>query len=792
MHYSSRGRNLEEIRAIYIMDRYRNGDFAITTFRHDGKSVSVLGTIPEGELVSQLEYRLYGRWQNDPKFGRQFRLETFVVARPHSRTGTIKYLTQAGKGLGLGQATANKLWNTFAGDAVRILREQPEVAATAAAARGFDSEKAAAVAKRLGEMQAVEDCSIDLIELLDGRGGSKDTVRKAIAVWGNRATAILQRDPYKLMRFRGWGYLKCDAMYLDLGLPPGKLKRQAYAATYTVSSNTEGHIWHPVESAIKGVMARVGSVECEPEKALSLAKRGKILAERVDAAGNRWVADIRDAKNEEYIARHIAAAMDEQSAWPDVDSLPAGPSEHQLAELKKATAGVIGMLCGGPGTGKSFTSAALIRAIIDQYGIDEIAAASPTGKAAVRLTECMQEYGLPLKATTIHRMLGVAMAPESEGDEAGWGFNYNEHNPLPFKFVLVDEVSMADCFLMRSILAARARGTCILFVGDVNQLPPVGRGAPLRDFIAAGLPLGMLTEIHRNAGTVVRACEAIRYNKPIPTDTVLAPGETPPRNLKMIPAVKGNAQRVIVDLVRKVRDSGACDPVWDTQILVAVNARSPLGRKALNELLQNELNPSGERISGSPFRVGDKVICLRNTTFPYAKKEDGETLICNGEIGRVLEVHEKKTIIEFLNPSREVLVPRGTGNGKDKDGSGDKKSEDNGTGCDVDLAYAITCHKSQGSSAPIVIVALDEYPGASGEFGVCDRSWLYTAISRTEKLCFLVGKRETAMRICRRQVIHRRKTFLVEQIAEQREAMTPECQRQGQPQPQTEHADLFA
>ncbi len=771
---------VEEVRAVFLNEKYRKDDFFIGIFAVssstpdsadgiNGARLTVLGTAAPGELTTQLEYRLYGHREKNEKFGEQFRMQTFVVAKPHSRVGVIKYLCKAGQGHGLGQATATALWNKFGPDAVRILRESPEVAVAAAGARGFSIEKAQVVATQLAEWSAIEDCSIELIDVLDGRGLPKDTARKAVQVWGNRAAAIIQKDPYKLMRFRGCGFLKTDAMYLDLGLPAGRLKRQAYAATYEVASDSNGHVWYPVEKAIRGVKAKVSGQECEPEKALTLARRGKILVERVDERGQRWVADARDANNEEFIAQHVAEAMGERAAWPNVSELGGDLTDHQRTELAKSLRGVIGLFCGAAGTGKTWSAAPLIRAIISEHGIDEVACCCPTGKAAIRLTESLLRHRITIRATTIHRMLAVETAPEEGDSGGGWGFKYNQHNPLPFKFIIADEMSMTDASLMRALLAARAKGTHVLFIGDPNQLPPVGRGAPLRDFIAAGLAYGELREIHRNAGTIVRAGAAIRDNTAIPIDTVLAPHDTPPRNLKLIPAVQGNAASVVMDLVRRIRDMRIIDAVWDLQVLVAVNKRSPLSRVRLNALLQAEMNPSGEQVPGSPFRVNDKVIVTKNSTLPNVM-DKGESFCANGEFGRVLEVHPKKTIVKFENPERTVLIPRGNGGSdaksKDGDDEKDEKKESDGSGCDLALGYACSCHKLQGSSAKIVIVCLDEYPGATGPFGVCDRGWAYTAITRAEEICFLVGKRVTLDRMRQKVAIHSRKTFLVEQIRE--------------------------
>lgn len=800
---------LEEITAVFLAERFRKEDFIIGSARTisngDGvpsQDISVLGNAEIDErdgsspLTSQCEYRFYGRFENNVKHGRQFRFDTFVRAQPHSRGGIIRYLQESP---GIGLATATAIWNKFGPDSVKILREKPEV--VSAAVQRFPPDKAEIAAEHFRKLSSLESCTIELIDLLAGRGFPKKTGAECVKKWGNKAPEIIRRNPYVLMSFRGCGFLRCDAMYLDLGLPAQRLKRQALCAWYAIASDTEGHTWYPDYIAVKGIKAKVGGTDVDPEKAIRLAARAGMIRIRwtgnnftdVDANGKgatarRWIAEEKKAAAEDYVARHLAEAADEKASWPAADNLSTC-SDHQQSELSKALTGIVGLFGGRPGTGKTYTIAALAKLLVDRYGSSEVAIACPTGKAAVRCNEAMQSYGLTVEARTIHRLLGVNSA---EG--GNWSFIHNEYNPLPCRFVLLDEQSMTDVALFAHVLKARGKGTHILCVGDVNQLSPVGHGAPLRDMIAAGLPYGELREIRRNAGTIVRACAAIVDQQPIPLDQQLDPENTAgleqgPRNLKLIPANKEKAAERLLECVRKLKEMAAAgsgiDPVWDVQILVAVNKRSALSRKDLNKQLQLELNPAGMGVGGSPFRVGDKVICLKNGFMPLydedsGKASDEKVFVANGELGEVLIVESKKTIVEFSNPERVVLITRGAT--KDEDGdrdssgksdkSGDGKDDDsNGTGCDLDLAYAITTHKSQGSEFPIVIVALDEYPGATGQFGVCDRAWLYTSISRARKICLLVGRISTAQGMCSRVKIHARKTFLTELIGEYREQL---------------------
>ena len=756
------------------------------------------GKLINAELQRGCEYRFYGRVAENSYFNRrlnqkivstQFQFTTFARAIPHGKEAVIRYLQEAPH---VGPSIARKLWDNFGPDAVRILRESPEVAAAAQGVR-LTLPQAEAAALHLTEMAALESVTMEMMSLLDGYGLPKSTARLAIKQWGNRAPALISANPYLLMRFRGIGFLKADKIYLSLGLPATKIKRQALCAWHSLASDTDGHTWLPIKTAKDGIKSHVGGVvELEPDKAIALAHRHGIVATSTDCFGGEWATDGRKARAEDRVADLVLQAMDYESPWAavlehgDTAAALSPLDDHQREQLFDALRGPISILRGSPGTGKTFTAAALMKAIVAACGSGSVAIAAPTGKAAVRCSEAMAAYDLPLKARTIHSLLKVSKSGGKDGDGDGsgeWGFEYNASNPLPYRFVIVDESSMIDTPLMGSLLAAISKGSAVLFIGDTNQLPPVGHGAPLRDLIKAGIPSGELTDIKRNAGTIVRACGVIRdigdsVVRSIPTDAVEAVDleAQPPRNLPLIPASTAeDVTAKILETIRAIREGGKFDPVWDTQIVVAVNDKSCLSRKSLNKILQTELNPSGLRVEGSPFRVNDKVIQLKNQFYrvvdpksDYRPLDSGEeAFIANGEFGRVVVVEEKRTVVRFPSGDspRFVVIPRGKQEGDG--GSGDGASAGEGsvaTGCNLDLGYAATCHKMQGSQSPIVIVALDDYPGASGRYGVAKREWLYTAISRAEKLCYLIGKQSTALKMMRERALPGRKTFLREKI----------------------------
>lgn len=751
-----------ELTAIFEFQRFlfenADGNTIIADARIvDGDRITIKGMANPGELQQHLSYRFYGHWteydnKRTGKAEKQFHFKTFVQSQPHGRAGVVTYLRKAGDGHNLGQATAIQIWERFGADSVRILREQPEVVATAI--KRLSIENCQDIAEVLKEKQGLEDCTIELSSLLDGKGFPKATIGKAIRVWGNLSAELIKKDPYQLMHFHGCGFKRCDSLYMEMGLNPTRLRRQAFCAWYVIASNTEGHTWFPAQVAADGVRMMVGGAEeVNPKRAIQLATKicklnkdthGALALIReangaiVDKGTSVFLAEGRKAWSEERVAEIVSERLGDQPQfdvfWPEeIDDI----SDHQQSEILKCLQGSICVLGGSPGTGKTYTAARVIYEIGKRIGFDAIAVAAPTGKAAVRISQAMQAYGLPLQAMTWHSLLGVG---ETDSESGNWSFDHDENNPWPFQLIVGDESSMIDTNLMSSIMRAAPKNCRLLFIGDVNQLPPVGHGAPLRDLIRAGVPYGELREIKRNSGGIVEACAAIRDGQAWqPSDNLLVNNHSD--------------QMDAMNAEIAVSKNNGLDPVWDCQVLVAVNEKSKLSRKAANAFLQSEWNQNA-KVAGTPFRIGDKVVCLKNSDFQVIESDqdpigsDSKTRVMNGELGKVIEIADKFLTIRIDDPYRLIRVPRG-------------KSEGDNAGCNWDLGYALSCHKSQGSEWPVVIVLIDEYPGAKM---VCSREWLYTAISRAKQRCVLVGKKSTSDLMCKKISLNKRKTFLSELI----------------------------
>lgn len=601
---------------------------------------------------------------------------------------------------------------------------------------------------------------IDCMQLLLGRRFPRELAARVVYHWGDSARAIIERNPYILMQFPRCGFKLTDKLYLDLGKRPDALKRQTLCATYDLSTNGDGSIWHPFTRVAHVISQSIAS-DGDPAKAVKLGIRSGLLSRRRTKGHDgplhwdgdfEWIATSVEAKWEAKLAEMLMERSILPAEWPEIHAWKDG--QHQREQLCIALAGRIGLLLGSAGTGKTFTAAQAIKAVIDTKR--DFAVTAPTGKAAVRLSEALAEIGVNVRARTNHSFLGYN----------GAGYAHDASNPVDVDFLFVDESSMVDLEMMYRLISACQESTHILFLGDPYQLPPVGPGAPLRD-MATFLPTGTLTQVRRNAGAIVLAGSQIREGKKFKAYDYDTEYElTEATNLSIVSASNDEKRiRRTLEIYDWAIEEGA-DPLWDVQVLAVVNKTSQLGTHALNLVLQQHLNPS-EAVKGTPFRVGDKVMQTRNGwMIPYRGREFGQAVppdavlnaggqvyTANGEMGRVLKIDAKAMVVEMVSPRRVVQVFR-----QDIE----EESEEGQTGSSFSLAYAITTHKSQGSQVRFAIFMLDEYAGARR---LLDRSLLYTAITRAKQATFLVGNESVAQAAVAKASIWQRKTFLRELCA---------------------------
>jgi exodeoxyribonuclease V alpha subunit len=763
---------LEELTAEFVGEKWRSDkepfDFVIAEGRvrddDSAKTIVLKGNASIGELRANQVYVFLGKHKQ--YFNRykgqnedQFEFSSFIRQEPVSPEAVISYLKEHGEGHGIGVRRCQKLYEMFGTDAISIARDNPEriVEALKSAGLSVNPEETVLFSQSLKSEQATERTRLDLTGLVTGRGFMRSIVSAAIAKWGIKAGYLIRRDPYKLMRLEnvGAGFKRCDSVYLDLGLPPAKRKRQALCAWYSIARDTSGSTWFPIDYPAAFLKANISGADVNQEEAIELATRAGYLSEirtnrdgEIDSEGSyRWFAEQKNHINEAIIANVVVRSRSEPLLWPRECTIK-NVSAHQQTELSKALQSPIGILGGSPGTGKTWTVASLVQTLITTLGEDAIGLAAPTGKAAVRISENLASRNLQMRAKTWHSLLMKAQ------------------NIAGKKILIGDESSMNDTNLMASIMKNRPTGCHLLLVGDVNQLAPVGHGAPLRDMINAGISYGELREIQRNSGGIVEACAAIRDQQPWDAGDNLIIDEcsTPAQQI----------ERALHWLDQAPRSG--LNPVWDCQLIVAVNEKSPLSRKTFNPLLQSHLNrqPGVDRI---PFRVDDKIV---NTANGYVKLLDcldwneiitndrGEVYVANGEQAKVVEISRDRFVAELQSPYRKIEVHfRKQSEAAEAHGNSEESTENPNatekttTGCNWDLAYGISLHKAQGSDWPWTIIMIDDYPGAKR---ICDRSWIYTAISRAKTKCILIGNRKTAFAMSRFSNIHKRKTFLREEI----------------------------
>jgi len=740
----------------------------------DKSRVTVRGYANEAELSENVTYRFYGHNRNHPKYGTQFNFNSFVEEQPADEDSIIAYLETCRKPErgSITRRVALALFEAFGVTAIERLKADPVGASQAV--KQWDAAKAALAAQYLSAQAGTQSCKLDLITILNGRGFPKKTIDRAIKLWGAAAAKIVRNDPYELTKLAGIGFKGADKLYCDLARQEAKsdeeyqlalaaIHRQGLCAAYAVSSESRqsGSTWLPIGFAKAAVLANVSRIHATPDKAIEWAiSEGKLVVR------DGFVAVARMALHELEIAEFLTGS-DDGGDWPLIERIADGaPDEkpltiHQRDAISTAVKYRVGCLQGSPGVGKTFCVAAIVKAVIARFGRDSIAVCAPTGKAAVRVAQSMLANGVDLPASTIHRLLQV----EGEGGD-GWSFHFNEQNPLPYRFLIIDESSMIDVDLLASLLRACTPSTHILFVGDTGQLAPVGHGRPFFD-LQQCVPTGKLTEIRRNSGRIVKACAEIReHNRITFSEKLDLKNNDDPENLILIQCSDEDQPQILEQLIAKI-DASEIGPrglsvIDDLQILTGKNDGSPVARKPLNKMLQQVLNPDGDRIQGNPFRVNDKIVDLKNGKYPDAEDQNEEHFVANGELAKANDIKPGRMVVEVSDPKRSILICHAPVQ-ENEQGIDDSENTAKGAVGDWDLGYCLSTHRSQGSQWKFVIVMADS-KGAM----VQSRQWLFTAISRAEIATFVIGQKQVVNAMLKRDGISGRKTFLVERIRHQR------------------------
>lgn len=769
--------------------------------------LKVKGKVHPDAWISGAKYLLTGRWTTY-RGEDQFSFSSWGEEEPTDAESVAAYLAHVGKPAGITSRVAGILGDKFGEKAIELVINDPGAAFDAVkAAMGsycrWTREKAEQAATLMERREGQRKARLALTKMLNGRGFRKTLVDKLLDSLGSGAVKLIRDDPYYLMQFSGVGFLKADKLFCDLAreeamkMPAaqasaflreqfGSLRRMAMALVHIVSIDRTGSTWVQLSAVQSGVQALISQPANSFDSALRVAQdRGAV---RLSTDG-RWVALARHAADEDVVRLAAKEMVAEKGrAWPRIEDIQ-NVTDHQRAAIQTALQFRLGLIAGSPGCGKTWCVSAIVEAIAKTVGGNLIAVACPTGKAAVRATAALAERGLRVSASTIHRLLVVTKADENDG----FGFFYNRNEPLPCQYLIIDEPSMIDTSLMARLLEAVSPDCHVLMCGDGDQLPPVGHGKPFVD-LQTFVPTGRLTKIERNNGLIVQACAAIRDRRPFcPSHSY---NEESGENLVWIEATDDEQQHAILNIVSQIRDGEGCDPVWDVQVLCSLNADSTVSRATLNPMLQQLLNPDGRRHDGLPFRIGDKLVCLKNgfhwltpefvqrmrhsdvrreevsggEVWHLPLQSGGETAlfvkygadgnpsvsVANGELCELVGIETGKMVIRLFDPEREVTVPWRYLSHEEKMAMAAAETDGANAG-DFDLGYALSVHKSQGSQWKYAIFAVDANRRAAN---VLNRNAIYTAISRPTNACFCVGQLRVARDACMRDALSLRKTLL--------------------------------
>ncbi|XCP84227.1 ATP-dependent RecD-like DNA helicase [Roseburia hominis] len=723
---------------------FRNEDNGYTVFQlncEDGELTCVgsLNYISEGELVE-----VSGEYTVHNIYGTQLRITNYEVKAPEDLISIERYLG-SGAIKGVGATLAKRIVKKFREDTFRIIEEEPE---RLAEIKGISERMAREIAIQAEEKRDMREAMIYLQKF----GITTALAAKIYRYYGPKLRQVLEENPYQMAdQIQGIGFKTADEIAAKVGIHTDSDFRIRSGIFYTLQQSVaEGHIYLTKPALMKRASELLEVEIRDMEKYLmDLAMERKVvLKEGEDGlrvyASHYYYLELNTAKmlhdlNLEYEEADVVIEsrlrkMEEHTAM-ELD-------ERQRLAVKEAVHHGIMVLTGGPGTGKTTT----INAMIQYFQNEdlEILLAAPTGRAAKRMTEATG-----YEAQTIHRMLEVSGNPEDEN--ARNGFSRNEENPLTADVIIIDEMSMVDLPLMHALLCAVMPGTRLILVGDINQLPSVGPGSVLKDIIDSEcFSVVMLTKIFRQASKSDIVVNAHKINR---GEMVVLDNKS--RDFFFLKRQDANVIiRVLLALIQDKLPRYVDARPYDIQVLTPMR-KGLLGVERLNGILQEYLNPpspkKAEKEYGERrFRVGDKVMQIRNNyqleweiTTKYGLVVDKGMGIFNGDMGIITEIntYTESLTVEY-DEKRKVEYPF-------------ELLEE------LELAYAITIHKSQGSEYPAVVIPL-----LTGPRQLFHRNLLYTAITRARKCVTLVGSDATFQEMILNTNEQNRNTSLAERIRE--------------------------
>ena len=744
----------------HIIFRNEENGYTVLSLRSKGKELTLVGffqSVNEGESIEA-----FGRFTSHVSYGEQFKVESYEIREPEGKEAVERYLG-SGAIKGIGKALAARIVRKFGEDTLRILEEEPE---RLAEIKGISMKKARDIARQADAQRSQRAAML----FLQQYGVTLALGVKIYTKYGEDMYNILRENPYRLAEdIDGVGFKTADAIAAKIGIAADSEYRIRCGILYVLGlASGEGSVYLPEWDLTAKTADLLGVSDDDVERQImSLAIERKIIIRNHTSMEGMPEESLSEGKNRiVYLARYyylelnaarmlcdlnvrVTADEDEDIERRLMHVLARGENrniileeEQKQAILSAAKYGLF-ILTGGPGTGKTTTINQMLR-FFESENMD-IRLAAPTGRAAKRMTETTG-----YEASTIHRLLEISSMSDEMGESVR--FERNEQNPLETDVVIIDEMSMVDIFLMYSLLSALPVGTRLVLVGDVDQLPSVGPGAVLGDMLKSGaFPSIRLSRIFRQAASSDIIVNAHKIN----SGQQIVLGN---KSQDFFFLRRSDPNLIISNIIELVRDKlpGYVDAKpFDIQVLAPMR-KGALGVERLNRILQEYLNPpsedKAERMFGdNKFRVGDKVMQIKNNyqieweikRGRYGIVVDHGQGIFNGDMGTIREINEFASImtIEF-DEGRFVDYPFSNIE-------------------ELELAYAVTIHKSQGSEYPAVILPL-----LTGPRMLFSRNLLYTAVTRARKCVMILGSEETVRGMIENVTQQLRYTSLDERILE--------------------------
>ena len=710
--------------------------------------IGIFQTADQGETIEA-----QGEYITHAVYGEQFKIERYKIVPPDDAAGIERYLG-SGAVKGVGAALAARIVKKFGADTYRIIEEEPE---RLAEIKGISDRKAREIAAALYEKRDAREA----MSFLQKYGISNTLAFRIYEAYGARVYGILKENPYQLAEdVHGIGFKIADEIAAKIGIHTDSDFRIRSGLLYTLMlAAAEGHCYLPQSILLKKAGELLGLEPALMEPQLGNLAMDKKLVMKMPAPGEE---ECRVYASTYYYAELNCARMlhdlnvraeeeqflpaQEQGIGEKIDRL-AQELEIELDALQKKSVlesvrNGIFILSGGPGTGKTTTINVIIRYFLAE-GMD-IYLAAPTGRAAKRMTEATG-----YESRTIHRML--ELSGEVSGESRAARFERNEGNPLEADVIIVDEMSMVDIFLFQALLKAVMVGTRLIMVGDVNQLPSVGPGQVLQDIMNSGrFPMVVLEKIFRQAGEsdIVWNAHRIHAGQELALDNKS-------RDFFFLERNDTNViYKHMIQLITEKLPSYVDAQPYDIQVLTPMR-KGKLGVETLNGILQRYLNPASaekkEYTSGETlFRENDKVMQIKNNyqleweiVSRYGIPIDKGTGIFNGDIGIIRQINDyaHEVVVEFDEHRRVTYAYAQLD--------------------EIELAYAVTIHKSQGSEYPAVIMPL-----LTGPKMLFNRNLLYTGVTRAKNCVTILGSRRTVQEMVDNNYQNRRYTGLAERIRE--------------------------